>query len=96
LRPELCLPEYNNRLLYPDMKAKRMTRQGRRGPGQPRIDPESPLERRSVGLPVSWWKAVDALAEKTGLTASVIVRGAVGAELRRIGAIGRGNHSRPS
>lgn len=57
------------------------------GPGQPRIDPEAPLVRRSVGLPVSWWKAVDDLAAERGVTASVLVRAAVGVELRRVGRI---------
>ncbi|PJZ52118.1 hypothetical protein [Leptospira adleri] len=55
--------------------------------GQPRIDPKAPLERRSVGLPESWWKEVDLLAKNYGIKTSEIVRLAVGLHLRRLGKI---------
>ena len=58
-----------------------------RSPGQPRIDPAAPLERRSVGLPVDWWAAMDALAKERGVKVAVIVRAAVGMHLRRVGRI---------
>ncbi len=54
------------------------------GPGQPRIDPAAPLERRSVGLPVSWWKEIDRLAERRGVKTAAIVRLAVGLQLKKI------------
>ncbi|RHX89402.1 hypothetical protein [Leptospira stimsonii] len=55
--------------------------------GQPRIDPGAPLERRSVGLPESWWKEIDLLAKNYESKASEIVRLAVGLHLRRLGKI---------
>jgi hypothetical protein len=58
-----------------------------RGPGQPRIDPDGVLERRSVGLPPAWWREIDRLTEHRGLKASVVVRAAVGLYLRRVGKI---------
>lgn len=73
--------------LHPRLPAGRKSGRKQAGPGQPRIDPEAPLERRSVGLPVSWWKAIDDLAKQRGVTPSVLVRAAVGVELRRVGRI---------
>lgn len=55
-----------------------------RGPGQPRLDPASPLERRSVGLPVSWWREIDRLTEERGIKAAVLVRAAIGLYLKKI------------
>ncbi len=55
-----------------------------RGPGQPRIDPEGVLERRSVGLPQAWWREIDRLTKDRNMKAAVLVRAAVGAYLKKI------------
>lgn len=55
-----------------------------RSVGQPRIDPAAPLERRSVGLPPSWWQEVEQLAARSKVKTATIVRLAVGVYLKRI------------
>ena len=58
-----------------------------RGPGQPRIDPDGVLERRSVGLPAAWWREIDRLTKSRNVKAAVLVRTAVGLYLKRVGKI---------
>ncbi|AOP36339.1 hypothetical protein A0128_20180 [Leptospira tipperaryensis] len=69
------------------MIKKKIKRNEVRRAGQPRIDPDAPLERRSVGLPEFWWKEIDHLANEYEIKASAIVRLAVGLHLRRLGKI---------
>lgn len=65
-------------------RKKRVSTEVTRGPGQPRIDPASPLERRSVGLPKAWWDEIDRLTRERKLKAAVLVRAAVGIYLKKI------------
>jgi hypothetical protein len=55
-----------------------------RGPGQPRIDAEGVLERRSVGLPAAWWREIDRLTKSRNIKAAGLVRTAVGVYLKKI------------
>ncbi|AFM11697.1 hypothetical protein Turpa_1048 [Turneriella parva DSM 21527] len=66
-------------------RRKETTKQtAKRSAGQPRIDPAAVLERRSVGLPPSWWREVDALAARGKVKTAAIVRLAVGVYLKRM------------
>ena len=67
----------------------------RRGPGQPRIDPEGVLERRSVGLPAAWWAEIDRLTKARKIKAAVLVRAAVGIYLKKIRRAERSISAKP-
>lgn len=56
----------------------------RRNVGQPRIDPAAVLERRSVGLPPSWWREIDQIAARGNVKTASVVRLAVGVYLKRM------------
>lgn len=45
--------------------------------GKPRINPDSVLERRSVGAPPALWATFDQMARETGEKVAVIVRRAM-------------------
>lgn len=66
----------------------------KQGPGQPRIDPAGVLERRSVGLPASWWAEIDRLTKARKVKAAVLVRAAVGIYLKKIGRAERSIRNR--
>lgn len=65
-------------------RRKSETEVATRGPGQPRIDPAGVLERRSVGLPASWWAEIDRLTKLRQVKAAALVRAAVGIYLKKI------------
>lgn len=64
-----------------------------RGPGQPRIDAAAPLAHRSVGLPKTWWREVDRIAQGRGIKSAALVRAAVGIYLKRLKKLERAVHT---